>query len=117
MIDKVHIDIKTKEKEIKKKGDEISELKTEKIEREGDVKSKAENLIRLKEELEISNKINSDLEKTRDKITEDNTKLKNKIDHLLEDIRLRENRVQELQKKVTENEKKDKNAKRSIRRG
>ena len=60
----------------------------------------------MKEELSKASKLNQDLEKNRDKVTEENTKLKNKIDHLLEDIRLRDNRVQELQKKVSESEKK-----------
>jgi len=51
-------------------------------------------------------KVFRDMERTRNKTTEENTKLKNKVDHLLEDIRLNENRVQELQKKNAENEKK-----------
>jgi chromosome segregation ATPase len=51
-------------------------------------------------------KVFRDMERTRNKTTEENTKLKNKCDHLLEDIRLSENRVQELQKKNAENEKK-----------
>jgi hypothetical protein len=92
---------KKKDKEIKKKVGEVDELKVEVAEYKGDNKSKGEKLLKLKEELDIANKINSDLEKTRDKITDENTKLKNKIDHLLEDIRLRENIIQELQKKVS----------------
>lgn len=80
---------KKQDKEIKKIGDEVKDLKQEVVDYEGDVKSKSEKLIKLKEELEIANKINSDLEKTRDKITEENTKLKNKIDHLLEDVNIK----------------------------
>jgi chromosome segregation ATPase len=95
-----------KESELKKKLDEISELETAIHDFRGDNKSLSENLMKLKEELSKASKLNGDLEKSRDKVTEENTKLKNKIDHLLEDIRLRDNRVQELQKKVSESEKK-----------
>ena len=69
-------------------------------------KSLSENLLKLKDVLSKAIKLNQDLEKNRDKITEENTKLKNKIDHLHEDIKLRDNRMQELQEKVTESEKK-----------
>ena len=102
----IMFDKKKKEKEIKR-GEELKiQLSDENRELENDAKSKSDKLIKLKEELEIANKINAELEKTRDKITEENTKIKNKMDHLIEDIRLRENRIQELQKKVAENDKK-----------
>ena len=64
------------------------------------------NLDKNKKELNELEKIYRELERARNKSTEENTKLKNKIDHLLEDIRLGDNRVQELQKKVAEYEKK-----------
>lgn len=79
---------KNQEKEIKQKGEKLKELNQELIDYKGDVNSKSEILLKTKEELAIANKINSDLEKTRDKITEENTKLKNKIDYLLEDVNL-----------------------------
>jgi len=102
----VIIEKKKKEKEIKKGEDLKNELIDKNRELDNDSKSKSDKLIKLKEELDIANKINAELEKTRDKITEENTKIKNKMDHLIEDIRLRENRIQELQKKVAENDKK-----------
>lgn len=104
--DQEKINGRKKEAELKKKFDEISELETAIHDFRGDNKSLSENLMKLKEELSKASKLNGDLEKSRDKVTEENTKLKNKIDHLLEDIRLRDNRVQELQKKVSESEKK-----------
>ena len=64
------------------------------------------NLDKNKKELNDLEKVYRELERARNKSTEENTKLKNKIDHLLEDIRLEDNRVQELQKKVAEYEKK-----------
>ncbi len=64
------------------------------------------NLDKNKKELNDLEKVYRELERARNKSTEENTKLKNKIDHLLEDIRLGDNRVQELQKKVAEYEKK-----------
>jgi chromosome segregation ATPase len=102
----IMLDKKKKEKEIRKNEDQKIELMDKNRELDNDSKSKSDKLIKLKEELDIANKINAELEKTRDKITEENTKIKNKMDHLIEDIRLRENRIQELQKKVAENDKK-----------
>ena len=64
------------------------------------------NLEKNKQQLNVLDKNYRDLERARNKTTEENTKLKNKIDHLLEDIKLGDNRVQELQKKVVEYEKK-----------
>ncbi len=64
------------------------------------------NLDKSKKELNEFEKVYRELERARNKCTEENTKLKNKIDHLLEDIRLGDNRVQELQKKCAEYEKK-----------
>jgi len=64
------------------------------------------SLDKTKKELNEMEKVYRELERARNKLTEENTKLKNKIDHLLEDIRLGDNRVQELQKKCAENEKK-----------
>lgn len=64
------------------------------------------NLEKNKQQLNVLDKNYRDLERARNKTTEENTKLKNKIDHLLEDIKLGDNRVQELQKKVVECEKK-----------
>jgi len=64
------------------------------------------NLDKNKKELNDLEKVYRELERARNKSTEENTKLKNKIDHLLEDIRLGDNRFQELQKKVAEYEKK-----------
>ena len=64
------------------------------------------NLDKNKKEMNELEKSQREIEKARNKATDENTKLKNKIDHLLEDIRLGENRVQELQKKVAEYEKK-----------
>ena len=64
------------------------------------------SLDKSKKELNELEKVYRELERTRNKLTEENTKLKNKIDHLLEDIRLGDNRAQELQKKCTEYEKK-----------
>ena len=77
---------KNQEKDIKKTNEKVKELNQELIDYKGDINSKSEILLKTKEELSIANKINSDLEKTRDKITEENTKLKNKIDYLLEDV-------------------------------
>ena len=64
------------------------------------------NLDKSKKELTEFDKVYRELERARNKCTEENTKLKNKIDHLLEDIRLGDNRIQELQKKCAEYEKK-----------
>jgi chromosome segregation ATPase len=64
------------------------------------------SLDKSKKELNEMEKVYRELERARNKCTEENTKLKNKIDHLLEDIRLGDNRVQELQKKCAEYEKK-----------
>ena len=64
------------------------------------------SLDKSKKELNELEKVYRELERARNKSTEENTKLKNKIDHLLEDIRLGDNRVQELQKKCAEYEKK-----------
>ena len=64
------------------------------------------SLDKSKKELNEMEKVYRELERQRNKCTEENTKLKNKIDHLLEDIRLGDNRVQELQKKCAEYEKK-----------
>jgi len=103
---KVILDMKNKEKLIVKAADDKLDLLNKNMDLVNDSKSKSDKLLKLKEELDIANKINAELEKTRDKITEENTKIKNKMDHLIEDIRLRENRIQELQKKVAENDKK-----------
>ena len=64
------------------------------------------SLDKSKKELNELEKVYRELERARNKSTEENTKLKNKIDHLLEDIRLGDNSVQELQKKCAEYEKK-----------
>ena len=63
------------------------------------------NLDKSKKELNEFEKVYRELERARNKCTEENTKLKNKIEHLLEDIRLGDNRVQELQKKCAEYDK------------
>ena len=64
------------------------------------------SLDKSKKDLNEMEKVYRELERARNKCTEENTKSKNKIDHLLEDIRLGDNRVQELQKKCAEYEKK-----------
>jgi len=97
---------KKKEAEVRVKVDEILRLENDLLDLKGDIKNLNENLCRVKEDLMKASKLNSDIEKIRDKLTEENTRLKNKIDHLLEDMRLRDNRIQELQKKVAEAEKK-----------
>ena len=51
-------------------------------------------------------KVYREIERQRNKCTEENTKLKNKIDHSEEDLRLERNRNQELQKKCAEQDKK-----------
>ena len=64
------------------------------------------DLDKSKKDLNELEKVYREVERARNKCTEENTKLKNRIDHLLEDIRLGDNRVQELQKKCVEYEKK-----------
>lgn len=95
-----------KESELKKLQEDIGKVEINLIDVQGDNKSKCETILKLKQELSQANKVNTELEKNRDKITDENTKLKNKIEHLLEEIRLAENQKQELQKKVSEGDKK-----------
>ena len=91
---------------LKKKIEENEKKDKEYTEMNESYKKAMSNLDKNKKELNELEKIYRELERARNKSTEENTKLKNKIDHLLEDIRLGDNRVQELQKKVAEYEKK-----------
>ena len=91
---------------LKKKIEENEKKDKEYNEMNESYKKAMSNLDKNKKELNELEKIYRELERARNKSTEENTKLKNKIDHLLEDIRLGDNRVQELQKKVAEYEKK-----------
>jgi chromosome segregation ATPase len=78
---------RNQEKEIANKEVKVKNLVEKQIEIEGDVTRKKESLQKLKIQLEQAIKSNADLERSRDKVTEENTKLKNKIDHLLEDVK------------------------------
>ena len=97
-IEKTESILKKKLEENEKKDKEYNEMNES-------YKKAMSNLDKNKKELNELEKIYRELERARNKSTEENTKLKNKIDHLLEDIRLGDNRVQELQKKVAEYEK------------
>jgi chromosome segregation ATPase len=79
---------RNQEKEIVNKEHKLKSLEEKQVEIEGDVTRKKESLQKLKIQLEQAIKSNADLERSRDKVTEENTKLKNKIDHLLEDVNL-----------------------------
>jgi chromosome segregation ATPase len=91
--------LKKQQQEMDEKMNDIRKLEEEK-------KIHETNLEKNKQQLNILDKNYRDLERARNKTTEENTKLKNKNDHLHEDIKLGENRVQELEKKVAEYEKK-----------
>jgi chromosome segregation ATPase len=84
----------------------MNEFKEENKRLQDEVKSNNEKLNKYKNDYKDIGDLNGKLEKMRDKITEENTKLKNKVDHFLEEIRLKENMIQELDKKVTDAEKK-----------
>ena len=97
--EKVDAALKAQVEEINKKNQSYTELS------EAHKRSLA-TIEKNKKDYNELEKVFREMERTRNKTTEENTKLKNKVDHLLEDIRLNENRVQELQKKNAENEKK-----------
>lgn len=106
MIEKQKRDKENVEEELKKQLEEIERNKLIQSGLLDDNNRAIADLEKNKKRLNESEKVYKNLERARDKSTEENTKLKNKIDHLLEDIRLGDNRVQELQKKVAEYEKK-----------
>ena len=106
MLEKNKRDKESLESEIKEKTEKIQAKDQEINQKDQDLKNLDVQFKKSKISIVELEKKHHDVERARNKATEENTKLKNKIDHLLEDIKLGDNRVQELQKKVAEYEKK-----------
>jgi len=103
---KIEIAYHANEGTILKKEGKITELQDEVKKEQDDISAKLKLISKIREQLDKVDKTNMDLEKNREKITKENSDNKKKIDHFQEELRLRENRIQELQKKVTEFDKK-----------
>jgi chromosome segregation ATPase len=103
---KTELEKKKKESELLVKDKDIEVLEEEKKSAMDSDKSKDKILADTKQKLKKAEENVKALEIRREEVSKENSVLKGKNDHLQEELRLRENRIQELEKKNAEFDKK-----------